>query len=455
MFKNIAIADPYNLANIRYAEAKEEVIKLAPQIPKFIRDKFLINPEEIFKTAMDIHPGQPVYITGEREHLPYILKLVKYLYTQNDTKLVEVDIPSESTKNMYRFAREEFLDYVPPSYIAREKEFLEKDVAFLHLEGRDPDRFLGIESDRIIRSRKAYNDAIEEYNSQSTSNVPWLIYYAPTTKSALAAYPECKGDGLKALEKALCDAVQINRLGNLDRHIEALDYRASKMNELLDEGYRTLHYLSVDPVTKLPDGKTDFKITMSPKSVFQSARIDMKKFGHKPICNIPTEEVFTAPQADTAEGVISATMPLSLNGKVVEGVQFYFKGGKIIDIKASKNEEMLKSHIAAYNNADRLGEVAIVANSPIKKLNRLFKSTLIDENASSHLALGDAYPDTIKGAVDIEDFAAQQNYLKDLKINSSATHNDFMVGDDNIIISAINSTTGDVIPVVKDDKFLL
>jgi len=99
--------------------------------------------------------------------------------------------------------------------------------------------------------------------------------------------------------------------------------------------------------------------------------------------------------------------------------------------------------------------VAIVADSPIKKINRLFKSTLLDENAAPHLAIGDSYPDTVKGAMEIKDYEAQQKYLKDLTINTSLTHDDFMVGDENVIITAINPATGDSILVVKDDKFML
>ena len=182
---------------------------------------------------------------------------------------------------------------------------------------------------------------------------------------------------------------------------------------------------------------------------------ECRKRFHTEIKNIPTEEVFTSPQADTAEGVISATMPLSLNGKIVEGIRFKFEKGKMVDIKADKNEEMLKKHIAANDNADRLGEVALVAGSPIAETGRLFNSTLLDENASCHLAFGNSYSMCIKGADEFKEYKDMKKFLKDLKINSSPTHNDFMVGGKNVNISAINEKTGDTIDVIKDDKFLL
>lgn len=285
-------------------------------------------------------------------------------------------------------------------------------------------------------------------------DVPWLIYYAPTTKSGIDVYPEFK-QKFAAIKQAYIDATKINHIGNLDKHVEALNYRAKKMNEILKKGYTTFRYVSVDSKTKMPDGKTNFEIEMSPKSKFNAARTEMKKYGHRPLVNIPTEEVFTAPQANTAQGILSTTLPLSLNGKLVEGIRFKFDKGKVVEVSAEKNEDVIKSHIKNYENADRLGELAIVANSPIEATKRIFKSTLLDENAACHFALGDAYPETIEGAEKFENYKELMKYLKDLNINSSDTHVDFMVGSDNLDIFAINKDTKDTIKIIENNKFLL
>lgn len=445
--------DPYKPACVSPQEARAEFEKISPKIPFSVRDLFKINPEEIFKTALDIHKGQPVFIKAEREQLPYVLKLVEYLYSKNKTKLVEVEFPNDSTKNLYKHASDEFLEFIPKSMVSRKKEFLERDVASLKLESDNPNLFGDIDPKRIRTRRKAISQATREYSS--SMDTPWLLYYLPTVRSSLSAYPEYKGDGIKALSRALRDAVKINHVGNLENHVAQIDYRAKKMNDLMAKGYRTFHYVSVDPVTKLPDGKTDFKISMSPDSIFQGSRMEMKKFGHNPIVNIPSEEVCSAPLADSAEGVISATMPFDVEGKIVNGVQFRFEKGKVVEIKASENKEVMEEYIANYENADRLGELAIVADSPIKKMNRFFNSVLLDENAACHLALGDSYPDCVKGALEIEDFVDQLNFIRKKGINVSSTHSDFMVGGNNVIITAINPKTGDKLTVVKDDKFLL
>lgn len=445
--------DPYKKAGLKDYEIKSELEKIYPPIPKNVRNEFKINPEEIFKTALDVHEGEPVLIYGEREHLPYIVDMVDYLYSKNNTKLVDVIFTNEADKSFLKYAKDDLLTQVPQSRINADKEYYEKDTARLFLDGEDPHFLEDIDSSRIVKKMKAQSSARKKYrNLQATYN-PWLVYYAPTTKSCKDVYPEISNP-IDAISQAYKDANKINRMGGLKEHADTLLARSEKMNDLMSKGYRTLHYVSVNPETKEPDGKTNFRITMSPKSRFKAARENMSKTGHTPIVNIPTEETFTAPLANSAEGQIVATMPLSLNGKIVDGIILSFKNGKVIDIKASKNEDMLKEHIKSHKNADKLGEVALVANSPIAKTGRLFNSTLLDENATCHLALGNAYPDCVEGASEITNYEKQEKYMEDTGINSSTTHNDFMVGGPNVYIYAENEK-GNSIPVIKDDKFLI
>jgi len=377
--------NPLKASKLTKNEIKTEQKKFYTEIPKSVRKEFKIKPQEIFQEALDIHKEQPVYIYAEREHLPYVVEMVDWLYSKNNTKLVDVSIPTKSRLNMLNYAKEEVLEDIPKSDIAQEKEFYEKDVAALYLEGRDPNMYEGINSERIVKNSNARMEAIEEYRNLTTTHVPWLVYYAPTTKSCANAYAEYNKHPFDAITQAYKDANKINRVGKLEEHIKALDYRTEKLNNLLDKGYQTFHYVSYDEKTQKPDGKTDFTIKMSKDSIFQSARSKMDKYGHSPLLNIPTEEVFSAPLASSAEGKLSATKPFSINGKQIKDAQFIFKNGRVINAKASKNEDMLKSYITTNKNADRLGEIAFVAGSPIEKTGRVFNSVLLDENASCHL----------------------------------------------------------------------
>ena len=449
--------NPYTKSGLKKSEIKSELEKVYPPIPKIVRKQFKIKPEEIFKTALDIHEGEPVLISGEREHLPYIVEMVDYLYSKNKTELVDVKFNDENIvldKNLLLYGKDELLEQVPQSRINADKEYYEKDVARLFLDGDDPSRLDGVDSKRIVKRSLAFSEARKKYRSLEQAHNPWLVYYAPTTKSCKDVYKE-HNNTISALSHAYKDANKINRIGKLEEHVATLKTRADKMNTLMKDGYRTLHYVSVNPDTKKPDGKTDFRITMSEKSNFKAAREEMKRFNHNVIMNLPTEEIFTSPLRNTAQGKISATMPFSLNGKLVDGIELTFKDGKVVKIKASQNEDMLKEHIKSHKNADMLGEVALVAGSPIAQTGRLFNSVLLDENAACHLALGDAYADCVEGAMDIDDYDEQQKYLDEQNINSSTTHNDFMVGGPNVYIYAENAKTGKRIPVIQEDKFLL
>ena len=226
-----------------------------------------------------------------------------------------------------------------------------------------------------------------------------------------------------------------------------------KVNDLLDRGYRTIRFVSVNPTTKKPDGKTSLAVGLSEKSFFMSAKFTSPT-GQNFIPNIPTEEIFSSPRADLTTGKVYATMPLVLNGNIVNGIEMTFEKGKATKLNASQNFKMLEEHIKAHENADKLGEVALVAGSSIAAFNRVFFNTLLDENAACHIAIGNSYPMTIKGALEIENFAERKKYLKDNHINHSTTHNDFMIGGPNVEVFAENAE-GNRILLIKEDKFQL
>ena len=129
-----------------------------------------------------------------------------------------------------------------------------------------------------------------------------------------------------------------------------------------------------------------------------------------------------------------------------------FENGKAVEIKADENEEMLKEHIKMHEDADMLGEVALVAGSPIFDLGRVFNSTLLDENAACHIAIGSGYSSCIEGADEIKDNKEKKAYLEKYNVNDSTTHNDFMIGGPNGIVEGITKD-GKHITLIKDNKF--
>ncbi len=163
------------------------------------------------------------------------------------------------------------------------------------------------------------------------------------------------------------------------------------------------------------------------------------------MANMPTEEVFTAPDNRRIDGYISSTKPLSYAGTIISGMKFTFKDGKVVDFSAEQGEEVLGKLLAIDEGAKSLGEVALVPDpSPISQSGIIFFNTLFDENASNHLALGSAYAFSLQGGTEMS-----EEELAAAGLNRSQTHVDFMVGSDQMSIDGIKED-GTTVPVFRN-----
>jgi aminopeptidase len=267
----------------------------------------------------------------------------------------------------------------------------------------------------------------------------------PSTASALAA-------GYTSLREAAIEARKINRVGKLSEHSSNLQKVTDKLNELVKQGYRTLHFISVKPNTEIPDGETDLRVGLTPKSIFVSVGEETPS-GQTYIANVPSEESFTTPDRTKTEGKAKVTRPISMYGSIIDGIRFEFKEGKVVKASASKNEDVLLKWLEKNEGVDRLGEISVVAESPIFDLGRIFNSILIDENATCHFALGKAYSACIEGADDIANQEEKRKYLNELKVNDGTDHVDFMIGEQNVMVFAEKLDGSDKKLLVKDNKF--
>ncbi len=165
--------------------------------------------------------------------------------------------------------------------------------------------------------------------------------------------------------------------------------------------------------------------------------------------NIPTEEVFTTPHKDRVEGYVRSTKPLSYQGTLIEDIAVRFEGGRIVEATASRGADVLAKVLDTDAGARRLGEVALVPHSsPISKSGLLFYNTLYDENASSHIALGQAYSKCLRGrgvGMTAEDLAAKG-------ANASMIHIDWMIGSGEIDVDGI-AADGSSEPVMRKGEW--
>jgi aminopeptidase len=263
-------------------------------------------------------------------------------------------------------------------------------------------------------------------NARATS---WTISPYPSRAWARVVYPDLSE--ADAVAKLWEQIVYVCRL-DADDPAAAWQARAEQL-------YRVgtnLDALELDALHFEGPG-TDLTIGLLPTSRFsrEGARARTRT-GIEHMPNLPTEEVFTTPDPERTEGVVRATKPLDVGGAVVDGLRIRFEGGRAVEIEADGNAEVLRKRAALDHGASRLGEVALVdRESRIGQLGTTFFSTLLDENAASHIAIGSAY-ETAVGAEDVP------------RINQSTVHIDFMIGADDVDVTGV-TRAGERVPVLR------
>jgi len=320
-------------------------------------------------------------------------------------------------------------DSVFTNYPAWQKTYFtdmgREGVAKLSIYATDPENLKGVDPNRIASYQKAAGVALEEYRAAQMKNAfPWCVVSVPVMSWAKKVFPE---DNDQTAYEKLWDAILTSArvddndaVENWKNHIKTLSRRKQILNGYSFKYLRYKNSLGTDLTVELP------------KDHLWEAGGEKAGTGQTFVPNIPTEEIFTSPKRDGVNGVIFASRPLVLDGNIVEDIKLVLKDGKITEVFATKGLDALKNAISVDEGASYLGEVALVPyNSPISNSGILFYNTLFDENAACHFAFGDSYP-TLKGA---ENMSVEE--LKSAGLNSSITHEDFMIGTKDLSIVGI------------------
>jgi len=386
--------------------------------------------------GLNVQKNQHVLINTTTDTIEFTRLVVKKAY-EAGAKNVHVNYSDPvQTRTHYELAPDEAFTEYPEWSVVQRDEIIEKGGSFLWIDAEDPDLLTGIPAKRLSNSQKAASKALERYRQAVGSDkVAWSIVAIPSQKWAAKVFPELEPEEqIEALWEAIFNTVRIGRgdaVSLWKEHIEFLEKRATQLN---DHRFEKLHYTAPG---------TDLTIALPDKHVWMSGASKTPQ-GNPFIANMPTEEVYTVPLKNGADGFVHNTKPLVYQGNIIDGFTLTFEGGKIIKAQAEKGEELLTEMISSDEGAAYLGEVALVPHqSPISDSGLLFFNTLFDENASNHLAIGDSYPTCYEGARDLE-----RGQLAAIGLNTSIVHEDFMIGSAEMDIDGITAD-GSKIPVFR------
>ena len=330
-------------------------------------------------------------------------------------------------------ARAETLDFVPSWYGERMLELGRQRAARISLAGpAPPDALAGLDPERAGRDQLPFIKEVLTVINERLVN--WTVVPAPTLAWAQLVYPDLAGTD--ALERLWDEIGHVCRLDEPDP-IAAWAARSKE----LDIVARQLEEARLDALHFDGPG-TDLVVGLFPDGKWETAGAETVG-GIRHMANLPSEEVFTSPDPARTEGVVASSRPLALfDGPIVSGLVVRFEQGRAVEITADEGEEILRGRAALDDGAARLGEVALVdRESRIGRLGTTFLETLLDENAVSHIALGDGDPAIVRD----EDRSS---------VNKSVTHIDFMIGGDDVDVTGV-TRDGSRVPVLRGGSWQL
>ena len=389
----------------------------------------------IARTGVNIEKGQEVMILAGLDQPEFVKILVEECYRAGASKVI-VDWEYQALEKLHvRHQSVKTLGHVEKWEEEKFQHYIDALPCRIYLDSEDPDGLKGVNSAKMAKGRQGRYKVLKPYRDQLEGKYQWCIAAVPGKAWAKKVFPDLSP--ARAMEKLWevilsCSRVTDDPMQAWKEHNEDLEKRCQYLNAL---GIRELRYRA--------SNGTDFTVGMIPEAVWRGGG-ETSLTGHFFNPNIPSEEVFISPMRGKAEGVVHASMPLSYEGQLIENFSVRFEGGKVVEVKAEKGEELLRQMVGMDEGAAFLGECALVPyDSPIRNSGILFFNTLFDENAACHLALGCGFIDSIDH---YDQYSLEECHQ--MGINESMIHVDFMIGTADMEIDAVDRD-GRVVPVFR------
>lgn len=382
----------------------------------------------IAKMGVNIKKGQDVVINAELDQPEFICMLVDECY-KCGARRVDVQWSHQPlTKINVRHMSLKTLSALENWELERLEHRVNTLPAMIHIISDDPDGLRGINQEKFSKASQRKYGIIKPYRDRMTNKYQWCVAAVPGVKWAKKLFPnDTKNRAVEKLWDLILKASRADTdpLTQWEEHNKDIHEKCEYINSL---NLVSLHYTS--------SNGTDFTVGLAPGTRFLGAA-EPTSDGILYNANIPSEEIFISPMRGVAEGVVYSSMPLSYQGELIDNFKLVFKNGRVVEYSAEQNEELLGKMLSMDEGASYLGECALVPyDSPIRQTGVLFYNTLFDENASCHLALGDAYPETL---TDFDNLTMEE--YREHGMNSSIIHEDFMIGtrDLSIVGTTANS----------------
>jgi aminopeptidase len=384
--------------------------------------------EVAIRVGLGLERGQELVMTASLDALPLARRITEHAYRAGASLVTTLFSDDEAALMRYRFAPDESFDRAPAWLYDGLGTAFKSGAARLAITGANPSLLSNEDPEKVGRANravsKAYRPALELITRHE---INWTIVASATPAWAAAMFPDDNPDvALAKLWDAIFKTSRVeveDPVANWKAHDTELHKRAAYLNE---KRYSALHYRGPG---------TDFRLGLADDHLWLGGGTTAGN-GLYCIPNMPTEEVFSTPHKDRADGTVTATKPLSHQGTMIEGIQVRFEGGRIVEARATKGQEVLQRLIDTDEGARRLGEVALVPHSsPIARSGLLFLNTLFDENAACHIALGQSYSSCLR-----EGDKLTPEQLAAKGANDSLIHVDWMIGSDKLDIDGITAS---------------
>ena len=389
-----------------------------------------------------VNKGDIVWINAGLEQPEFVAFVAEECYKAGAKSVTVYWHHDPITKIQYKYETVGELSKVSPMQISKFKYWEKKLPVVIHIVSDDPDALKGVNQNKVTKSMTKRYPKIKKYRDAVDGKYKWCIAAVPGKAWAKKVFPKLDEDAaIEALWAAILKTSRVDGndpVKNWDDHNAFLIGQREKLEKL---GLKKLIY-------KASNG-TDFSVELI-DGIHWGGGVEVAPNKGQFNPNIPSEEVFTTPMRGKAEGTLVASKPLSYQGQLIEDFAISFKDGKVCDVKAKKNQSLLEKMVKMDEGAAMLGEVALVPfESPINQTGILFYETLFDENACCHVALGAGFPELYPGGLDMN---VEQR--KEVGINNSMIHVDFMVGTRDLSIVGIDKNNKEV-QIFKDGTWAI